>query len=153
MKEQGRRLITAEYSMLPYSTLQRKQRDISKGKIDGRSQEIQRLIGRAMRSAVDLRKLGQRTIGWIAMFCRRTGDAHGGHHGSLRRVSLAVKKCWLTGKVAGKSAVASRGGGQRGNVNEQALLDLCYTRIDAARRGSEPGDECRGRIHRVARHG
>src|SRR5258706_14805555 len=56
--------ITAEYSMLPYSTLQRKQRDISKGKIDGRSQEIQRLIGRAIRAAVDLEKLGPRTI-WI----------------------------------------------------------------------------------------
>src|SRR5689334_8417276 len=56
--------ITAEYSMLPYSTLQRKQRDISKGKIDGRSQEIQRLIGRAIRAAVDLEKLGSRTI-WI----------------------------------------------------------------------------------------
>src|SRR5947209_7167826 len=43
--------ITAEYSMLPYSTLQRKGRDITKGKIDGRSQEIQRLIGRSMRAA------------------------------------------------------------------------------------------------------
>src|SRR6516164_2600695 len=50
--------LTAEYSMLPYSTLQRKQRDISKGKIDGRSQEIQRLIGRSMRAAIDLDKLG-----------------------------------------------------------------------------------------------
>src|SRR5205823_952694 len=56
--------ITAEYSMLPYSTLQRKQRDITKGKIEGRSQEIQRLIGRAMRSAVDLEKMGPRTI-WV----------------------------------------------------------------------------------------
>src|SRR6059036_2691320 len=56
--------ITAEYSMLPYSTQQRKQRDITKGKIDGRSQEIQRLIGRAMRAAVDLEKLGPRTI-WV----------------------------------------------------------------------------------------
>src|SRR5476651_2579992 len=46
--------LTAEYSMLPYSTLQRKARDIAKGKIDGRSQEIQRLIGRAMRAALDL---------------------------------------------------------------------------------------------------
>ena len=54
--------ITAEYSMLPYSTLQRKSRDSSKGKIDGRSQEIQRLIGRAMRAALDLEKLGNRTI-------------------------------------------------------------------------------------------
>ena len=54
--------ITAEYSMLPYSTLQRKSRDSSKGKIDGRSHEIQRLIGRAMRAALDLDKLGSRTI-------------------------------------------------------------------------------------------
>src|SRR6478609_2455040 len=50
--------ITAEYAMLPYSTLQRKQRDINKGRIDGRSQEIQRLIGRAMRAAIDLEKIG-----------------------------------------------------------------------------------------------
>ena len=56
--------ITAEYSMLPYSTLQRKQRDIAKGKIDGRSQEIQRLIGRAMRAAINLEKIGPRTI-WV----------------------------------------------------------------------------------------
>ncbi len=54
--------ITAEYSMLPYSTLTRKARDISKGKIDGRSQEIQRLIGRAMRAALDLEKAGPRTF-------------------------------------------------------------------------------------------
>src|SRR5438552_638318 len=66
MKDQGVSggWITAEYSMLPYSTLQRKQRDISKGKIDGRSQEIQRLIGRALRAIVDLEKLGARTI-WV----------------------------------------------------------------------------------------
>jgi ribonuclease PH len=56
--------LTAEYSMLPYSTLERKQRDISRGKIDGRSSEIQRLIGRALRAVVDLGKVGQRTI-WI----------------------------------------------------------------------------------------
>lgn len=56
--------LTAEYSMLPYSTLERKARDISRGKLDGRSTEIQRLIGRALRAAVDLEKLGQRTL-WI----------------------------------------------------------------------------------------
>src|SRR5688500_2448383 len=60
MKEQGvpGGWITAEYSMLPYSTLTRKSRDSTKGKIDGRSQEIQRLIGRAIRAAVDLERLG-----------------------------------------------------------------------------------------------
>src|SRR5438034_7053496 len=56
--------LTAEYSMLPYSTLERKQRDIAKGKLDGRSQEIQRLIGRSIRAAVDLEKVGPRTI-WV----------------------------------------------------------------------------------------
>ena len=56
--------LTAEYSMLPYSTLTRKPRDISKGKLDGRSTEIQRLIGRSLRAVVDLEKLGPRTI-WI----------------------------------------------------------------------------------------
>src|SRR5580704_14730114 len=56
--------ITAEYSMLPYSTLTRRPRDISKGKLDGRSVEIQRLIGRALRAAVDLDALGERTL-WI----------------------------------------------------------------------------------------
>lgn len=56
--------ITAEYSMLPYSTRPRKPRDISRGKLDGRSSEIQRLIGRSLRAAVDLEALGQRTL-WV----------------------------------------------------------------------------------------
>ncbi|HNQ88487.1 MAG TPA: ribonuclease PH [Verrucomicrobiota bacterium] len=66
MKDQGipGGWITAEYSMLPYSTLQRKPRDASKGRPDGRSQEIQRLIGRAMRAAVNLESIGTRTL-WI----------------------------------------------------------------------------------------
>ena len=54
--------ITAEYSMLPYSTLGRKPRDITKGRMDGRSTEIQRLIGRSIRAAVDLQALGPRTL-------------------------------------------------------------------------------------------
>src|SRR5256886_11774277 len=56
--------LTSEYSMLPYSTITRKPRDISKGRLDGRSTEIQRLIGRSLRAAVDLEKLGPRTI-WV----------------------------------------------------------------------------------------
>ncbi len=56
--------VTAEYSMLPYSTQQRKARDISKGKLDGRSTEIQRLIGRSLRAAINLEKLGSRTM-WL----------------------------------------------------------------------------------------
>ena len=56
--------VSAEYSMLPYSTHGRKQRDINRGKLDGRSSEIQRLIGRSLRAVIDLKKLGKRTI-WI----------------------------------------------------------------------------------------
>jgi ribonuclease PH len=66
MKEQGVTggWLTAEYSMLPYSTETRKPRDIAKGKLDGRSSEIQRLIGRSLRAVVDLERLGPRTV-WI----------------------------------------------------------------------------------------
>jgi ribonuclease PH len=64
MKEQNVQggWLTAEYAMLPASTAERKPRDISKGKLDGRSSEIQRLIGRSLRSVVDLSLVGQRTI-------------------------------------------------------------------------------------------
>ena len=66
MKEQGVSggWLTAEYSMLPYSTNTRKPRDITKGRLDGRSTEIQRLIGRSLRAVVDLEKLGPRTM-WV----------------------------------------------------------------------------------------
>ena len=66
MKEQGVTggWLTAEYSMLPYSTQHAKARDIAKGRIDGRSVEIQRLIGRSLRAVMDLEKLGPRTM-WV----------------------------------------------------------------------------------------
>src|SRR5687768_1180264 len=85
--------ITAEYSMLPYSTLQRKQRDINKGKIDGRSQEIQRLIGRAMRAAINLEKIGPRTI-WVDCDVLQAdgGTRTAAITGSFVALSLAVKK-------------------------------------------------------------
>src|SRR5438105_5257607 len=93
--------ITAEYSMLPYSTLQRKQRDISKGKIDGRSQEIQRLIGRAVRAAVDLEKLGPRTL-WIDCDVLQAdgGTRTAAITGSFVALNLAMKKLISQGKLA-----------------------------------------------------
>src|ERR1700740_193418 len=95
MKEQGITggWITAEYSMLPYSTLQRKSRDITKGKIDGRSQEIQRLIGRAMRAAIDLAKIGPRTI-WIDCDVLQAdgGTRTAAISGSFVALSLAIRQ-------------------------------------------------------------
>lgn len=64
MQNKGRGWVTAEYSMLPASTGQRKQRDVSKGRPDGRTVEIQRLIGRSLRGVVDFEALGERTV-WI----------------------------------------------------------------------------------------
>src|SRR5438309_11516655 len=92
--------ITAEYSMLPYSTLQRKQRDISKGKIDGRSQEIQRLIGRAMRAAVDLEKVGSRTI-WIDCDVLQAdgGTRTAAITGAYVALSLAIQKMMAENKL------------------------------------------------------
>ena len=85
--------ITAEYSMLPYSTLQRKQRDIAKGKIDGRSQEIQRLIGRSMRAAINLELLGSRTV-WIDCDVLQAdgGTRTAAITGAYVALSLAMKK-------------------------------------------------------------
>ena len=125
--------ITAEYSMLPYSTLQRKQRDISKGKIDGRSQEIQRLIGRAMRSALDLEKLGPRTI-WVDCDVLQAdgGTRTAAITGSFVALSLAVKQLLASGKVSVNPIVNAVAAVSVGMINHQALLDLNYTEDVAA---------------------
>jgi ribonuclease PH len=79
--------ITAEYSMLPYSTLTRRPRDISKGKLDGRGVEIQRLIGRSLRAAIDLEALGPRTL-WID--CDVLQADGGTRTASINGASIAV---------------------------------------------------------------
>jgi ribonuclease PH len=130
MKEQGVTggWITAEYSMLPYSTLQRKQRDITKGKIDGRSQEIQRLIGRAMRAAIDLEKLGTRTI-WVDCDVLQAdgGTRTAAITGAYVALSLAIKKMLAAGKLLVNPMLHAVAAVSVGMVEQQALLDLCYT--------------------------
>src|SRR5882757_3473966 len=92
--------ITAEYSMLPYSTLQRKQRDIAKGKLDGRSQEIQRLIGRSMRAVLDLEKLGPRTIVVDCDVLQADGGTRtAAITGGYVALALAVRKLASEGKL------------------------------------------------------
>ena len=125
--------ITAEYSMLPYSTLQRKQRDISKGKIDGRSQEIQRLIGRSIRAAVDLQKLGSRTI-WIDCDVLQAdgGTRTAAITGSFVALSFAMGKLLTEGKLKENPLLNPVAAVSVGIVGGQALLDLCYTEDVAA---------------------
>src|SRR5829696_4336723 len=92
--------ITAEYSMLPYSTLTRKPRDISKGKLDGRSSEIQRLIGRAMRAAIDLEKIGSRTICVDCDVLQADGGTRtAAITGAYVALALAVRKLTAEGKL------------------------------------------------------
>jgi len=125
--------ITAEYSMLPYSTLQRKARDISKGKIDGRSQEIQRLIGRAMRAAIDLEAVGARTI-WVDCDVLQAdgGTRTAAITGAYVALSLAVKKLMTDGKLAKNPISHGVAAVSIGLVSGKALLDLCYTEDVAA---------------------
>jgi ribonuclease PH len=119
--------LTAEYSMLPYSTLQRKPREISKGRPEGRTQEIQRLIGRALRTAVDLEKLGERTL-WVdcdvlqADGGTRTAAITGGYVA----LALAVQRLLQDGTLAESPLRPPVAAVSVGIVQGQVLLDLCY---------------------------
>jgi ribonuclease PH len=125
--------ITAEYSMLPYSTLQRKQRDISKGKIDGRSQEIQRLIGRSLRAAIDLEKVGPRTI-WVDCDVLQAdgGTRTAAITGACVALSLAVRKLTAEGKLTANPLLNPVAAVSAGIVQGRAMLDLCYSEDVAA---------------------
>jgi ribonuclease PH len=125
--------ITAEYSMLPYSTLQRKAREITKGKIDGRSQEIQRLIGRAMRSAIDLQKLGPRTI-WVDCDVLQAdgGTRTAAITGAGVALALAVRRLVAEGKLPANPLLHPVAAVSVGIVSGQALLDLNYIEDAAA---------------------
>jgi ribonuclease PH len=135
MKEQNKKggWLTSEYSMLPYSTLERKARDISKGKIDGRSQEIQRLIGRAMRAAIDLEKVGPRTI-WVDCDVLQAdgGTRTAAITGAFVALSLAIRRLIAAGNLSVNPMLHAVAAVSVGIVNQQALLDLCYTEDVAA---------------------
>src|SRR5437764_10110987 len=93
--------LTAEYSMLPYSTTTRKPRDIMKGRLDGRSTEIQRLIGRSLRTVVDLEKLGPRTM-WVDCDVLQAdgGTRTAAITGASLAVSIACRKLIDEKKIA-----------------------------------------------------
>jgi ribonuclease PH len=135
MKEQGVTggWITAEYSMLPYSTLQRKARDSTKGRIDGRSQEIQRLIGRAMRATLDLEKLGPRTL-WVDCDVLQAdgGTRTAAITGAYVALCLAMNKLIAEGKLVENPVRHAVAAVSVGILGSRALLDLCYTEDAAA---------------------
>lgn len=119
--------LTAEYSMLPYSTLQRKARDSSKGKVDGRSVEIQRLIGRALRSVVDLELLGSRTL-WVDCDVLQAdgGTRTAAITGACVAAFVACRKLLEDRKVARLPIRQLVGAVSAGIVAGRPLLDLNY---------------------------
>lgn len=129
----GRGWITAEYGMLPGSTSARKPREERRGRVDGRTTEIQRLIGRSMRAAVDMNAIGERTI-WVdcdvlqADGGTRTAAITGGFAAlvdALRwmKKQKMIKTVPLVTKVAAVSV---------GMLNGRTLLDLSYEEDSAA---------------------
>lgn len=119
--------ITAEYSMLPYSTLDRKQRDIARMKLDGRSQEIQRLIGRSMRTVLDLEKLGPRTV-WVDCDVLQAdgGTRTAAITGAAVALSLAIQKLMKANKLKANPMVGRVAAVSMGIVKGRAVLDLNY---------------------------
>jgi ribonuclease PH len=119
--------LTAEYSMLPYSTLTRKPRDISKGRLDGRSSEIQRLIGRSMRAVVDLEKLGPRTI-WVDCDVLQAdgGTRTAAITGASLAVSAACRRLLAEEKIAESPIKKLVAAVSVGVIDGVPLLDLDY---------------------------
>jgi ribonuclease PH len=119
--------LTAEYSMLPYSTHDRKQRDIAKGRIDGRTVEIQRLIGRSLRAIIDLQKLGQNTL-WIDCDVLQAdgGTRTASITGAYLAARLAVQKLIDAGRLAENPLSDSVAAVSVGVFGGQELLDLNY---------------------------
>lgn len=119
--------LTAEYSMLPYSTTSRKPRDSSRGRPDGRGTEIQRLIGRSLRAVVDLEKLGSRTL-WVD--CDVLQADGGTRTASITGASVAIELACRSLVTAGKLSVLPVknrvAAVSVGIVGGEVLLDLDY---------------------------
>ena len=119
--------MTAEYSMLPYSTLDRKQRDISRGKADGRTIEIQRLIGRSMRAVFDLKKLTGKTI-WIDCDVLQAdgGTRTASITGAYVPAQIAVQKLIAKGDLEENPFTDSLAAVSVGVYQDTPVLDLNY---------------------------
>jgi ribonuclease PH len=125
--------LTAEYSMLPYSTLDRKPRDVAKGKLDGRASEIQRLIGRSIRACLDLEKIGERTV-WIDCDVLQAdgGTRTAAITGAFVALSLAINRLIAEKKLTQSPILNPVAAVSVGIVEGRPLLDLCYTEDVAA---------------------
>ena len=128
MRGRGRGWVTAEYAMLPASTGDRKARDISRGKLDGRTTEIQRLIGRSLRAVVDMEALGERTV-WLDCDVLQAdgGTRCAGICGAWVALRLALDALIAGGGLERLPLTDSVAAVSVGMVDGRRLLDLAYT--------------------------
>ncbi len=127
LKGSGTGWITAEYAMLPRATVTRNQRDSMAGRIAGRNQEIQRLIGRSLRAAIDLKALGERTLIVDCDVIQADGGTRTasitGAYVALRRALETLVDMGIISAIPLKGAVAAT---SVGIVHSDLMLDLCY---------------------------
>ena len=129
----GRGWVTAEYGMLPASTGERKQRDVSKGRLDGRSVEIQRLIGRSLRVVVDFEALGERAIYVDCDVLQADGGTRcASITGGMVALQLACDRLVAEGKLARSPLTGSVAAVSAGIVGGVPLLDLDYSEDSTA---------------------
>ncbi|PIE54877.1 MAG: ribonuclease PH [Dethiosulfovibrio peptidovorans] len=119
--------VTAEYSLLPRSTSTRVMRDITRGRLNGRSSEIQRLIGRSLRAAVDLKSLGERTI-WIDCDVLQAdgGTRTAAITGGFVALVDALRELWRSGRLSSIPLRAQVAAVSVGRFSGAVMTDLCY---------------------------
>jgi ribonuclease PH len=133
MAGRGRGWVTAEYGMLPASTGDRKQRDITKGRADGRSVEIQRLIGRSLRGVIDFEALGERTIYIDCDVLQADGGTRcASITGGMVALELATSKLVREGLLSASPLTGSVAAVSSGVVEGVPLLDLDYSEDSSA---------------------
>lgn len=133
LRNKGRGWVTAEYSMLPRATEDRNIREAAKGKLGGRTMEIQRLIGRSLRACIDLEKLGERSITVDCDVIQADGGTRTASiTGGFIALAIAVNKLISSGKLPENPIISNVAAISVGIVGDKPMLDLKYTEDAAA---------------------
>jgi ribonuclease PH len=127
LEARGRGWLTAEYGMLPASTGERRPRDVTRGRPDGRTVEIQRLIGRSLRAVLDFEALGRRTVHVDCDVLEADGGTRcAGITGAYVALQLALAKLVAAGELKRLPLASSIAAVSCGLVDDVPMLDLCY---------------------------
>ncbi|HEY3739282.1 MAG TPA: ribonuclease PH [Bryobacteraceae bacterium] len=127
LRNSGRGWVTAEYSMLPRATAQRTPREVAKGRQSGRTMEIQRLIGRSLRTVIDMEALGERTVTLDCDVIQADGGTRtAAITGAYVAMCIAIGKYREFGVIKKNPVKAQVAATSVGIVGGEAMLDLCY---------------------------